>query len=123
MTGEQSGGSGTEVAILLLYDAAEMLNDRPNYALRRDAARTSHALAAEIERVLDNLRIRHDAVLSVLPDLTARIYLAHRDEELSYAVIASRFALPVAEIERRIADVLFALNGIGIITTGINRND
>ncbi len=123
MTGERSGGSGTEVAILLLYDAAEMLNDRPNYALRRDATRTSHALAAEIERLLDDLRTRHDAVLSALPDLTACIYLAHRDEELSYAVIATRFALPVAEIERRIADALFALSGIGIITTGINRND
>lgn len=123
MTGEGRRGSASEVAVLLLYDAAEMLNDRPNFALRRDATRTSYALVAEIERFIDDLRIRHDAVLSVLPDLTARIYLAHRDEQLSYAAITKRFELSVVEVERRIADALFALTGIGLVTTGISRND
>lgn len=123
MTGKRRGGSAPEVAILLMYDAAEMLSDRPNFALRRDAARTSHSLAAEIEQFLDDLRIRHDAVLSVLPDLTSRIYLAHRDDELSYETIAIGLALSVAEVERRIADALFALTCFDVMTRGMSRND
>lgn len=111
MSGEPHTSVSTD-AVPLLWEAVELLNDRPCFALRRDPARTSHALAAAIERFLDDLRIRHDAILSVLPDLTARIYLACRDDEQSSEAIASLLRLSVADVERRLDDTTFTLAGL-----------
>lgn len=111
MTGERPIAPATD-AVPLLWEAFELLTDRPCFALRRDPARTSHALAAAIERFLDDLRVRHDAVLSVLPDLTSRIYLACRDDERSSEAIASLLGLSADEVERRLDDAIFALAGV-----------
>lgn len=104
----------------LLWKAVELLNDRPCFALRRDSGRTSHALAAAIERFLDDLRVRHDAILSALPDLTSRIYLGHRDDGQSYDTIAASLGLSTADVESRLSDAIFALAGLSGVAAGIH---
>ncbi len=69
-------------------------------------------LATAIARFLNDLRVRHDVVLSVLPDLAARIYLINRDEDQLCDTMARRFTLPVADAQSRIADALFGLTGL-----------
>ncbi len=98
-----------------------MLNDQPCFALRRDPARISYTVDAAIERFLDDLRIRHDAILSVLPDLTSRIYLAYRDDERSCDEIAALLGLSVSDVAQRLADAIFALIGLSGVVAGRRR--
>jgi RNA polymerase sigma-70 factor (ECF subfamily) len=54
---------------------------------------------------------RIEAAISVLPDRTREIFMAHRFENLTYGEIAARHGVSISSVEKEISAALRALHG------------